>query len=163
MEFEYLYKKYNKSIYLFVLKKTLNKEIAEDITAETFFKLYELWDNLVKDHEKQILSWLYTTARNRVIDYYRKENKSTNLTFDPESDEDIYEEIGYNIDMKNETKKVYKAMQGLSDEKKEVLELRFKHGLKIKEISEVVGKNEGAIKMIIYRSLIEIRQNLNIT
>lgn len=163
MEFEYLYKKYNKSIYLFILKKTLNREIAEDITAETFFKLYELWDNLVKDHEKQILSWLYTTARNRVVDYYRKENKNTNLNFDPESQEDIYEEIGYKIDMKNQTEKVYKAMQDLSDEKKEVLELRFKHGLKIKEISEIIGKNEGAIKMIIYRSLIEIRQNLNIS
>ena len=157
MEFEEFYKNYRNSLYLFLYKRTGSKETAEDIAAETFFKLYKLWESLDKDQEKRVLAWMYTTARNLLIDNYRKENRNTELNFDPVTEENAYEEIATNIDMKQDLSKVYKAIARLPEEKQQVLELRFKHGMKNKEIAETLGKTEGAVKMLVYRSLVEIR------
>lgn len=162
MKFEEFYQKYKDALYIFLYKRTSNKETAEDIAAETFFKLFKLWDDLDKEEEKRLLAWMYTSARNLVIDNYRKESKNTGLNFDPVLGENVYEEIANNLDMKQDLKQVYKAIAKLPEEKQEVLELRFKHGMKNKEIAEALGKSEGAVKMLVYRSLIEIRDLISL-
>lgn len=162
MKFEEFYQKYRDALYIFLYKRTGNKETAEDIAAETFFKLFKLWETLDKEEEKRLLAWMYTSARNLVIDNYRKESKNTGLNFDPALTENVYEEIANNLDMKEDLKQVYKAIAKLPEEKQEVLELRFKHGMKNKEIAEALGKSEGAVKMLVYRSLIEIRDLISL-
>ena len=51
-------------------------------------------------------------------------------------------------------------LQTLAPEKQEVLALRFFAGLKYKEIASVLGKSEGAIKMMVYRTLDGLRERM---
>ena len=46
-----------------------NREAAEDITQETFLKLYIGYDSMKKEN---IPSWLYTTAKNMALNYKKK-------------------------------------------------------------------------------------------
>jgi len=42
----------------------------------------------------------------------------------------------------------------------EILQLRYEEGMKFKDISQIVGKSEGACKMILYRALEQVREDL---
>jgi RNA polymerase sigma-70 factor (ECF subfamily) len=53
-----------------------------------------------------------------------------------------------------------KALEKLSPEKQEIIKLRFWGDLKFSEIAEKLNKNEAAVKKMFYRTLLEIKQNL---
>ena len=67
--FAALYKRFQPAIFYFVKKFIPNTAQAEDITAETFVKLWQRRENF--DNEKSISSFLHTTARNASIDWLR--------------------------------------------------------------------------------------------
>ncbi len=76
-DFDNLYRAYHKRVYEFVLKRVSLKEVAEDLTSEIFEKIYKS----VEDFKWQgisISAWIFRIARNRIIDYYRKNAKRKN-------------------------------------------------------------------------------------
>ncbi|MCX6789783.1 MAG: sigma-70 family RNA polymerase sigma factor, partial [Candidatus Gribaldobacteria bacterium] len=75
---EFLVRRYLKPIYSFVCRNVGDADVAEDITQETFVKM---WKNLKKfDQQKNFKSWLFTIAKNSSIDFLRKK-KVTPLSF----------------------------------------------------------------------------------
>jgi RNA polymerase sigma factor (sigma-70 family) len=73
-DFTKIYSLFNKKILDFLSKKVSSKEIAEDLTAEVFEKVFKT----LGDYQWQGISvsaWIYRIARNHLIDYYRKQNK----------------------------------------------------------------------------------------
>lgn len=159
LSFEDFFKKYKQALYYYLYRRINNKEVSEDITAETFYKLFLNWNNLNTDSELGLLAWIYTTGRNQAVDYFRKENKYMKINDDNlagSSHEEMIEDIELDSDMQL----INTALMKLAPEKREIIELRFKHDMKIKEIAEIVGKNEGAVKMILYRGLEELKDYL---
>ncbi len=67
---EFLIKKYLKHIYNYVYRNIGNSADAEDITQETFLKV---WKNIKKfDREKNFKPWIFQIAKNTIIDFSRK-------------------------------------------------------------------------------------------
>lgn len=69
-EFEKFYKEYFRNIFIYVYRKLLDEEVAQDITQEAFYVAYRNWKE-VREHPEQ-LGWLVVVARNKIREYLRK-------------------------------------------------------------------------------------------
>jgi len=164
--FAELYDQYYSKIFGYVLKRTANLEIAQDVVSETFFKaLKKLW----QFHWRNISfsSWLYKIATNEINQYFRKgKYKSASL--------DKLKELGFElVSLHNPEIEIIEAQETLKKHQdfivcqnkisqldikyQEVITLRFFEQKQIKEIGEVLGKSEGTIKSLLHRGLEKLR------
>jgi RNA polymerase sigma factor (sigma-70 family) len=138
-----LYDQYFDDVYRYVYVKTSNKWDAEDIVSETFRKAYEKQLSL-KDVSNP-KAWLFTIARNSVIDFYRKKKnlsigEDLDVYFPPLPFEDPFEQS-------SELDCLKKSLAHLSAEDLEVTNLRYFADLKFKEMATVLRKTEDFLRV----------------
>lgn len=162
--FKNFYQKYRLRVYWYVYRKVCRSADAEDLTAETFLKLYENWNKVYSRGENGIMAWVYTVARNGSIDFLRKNKEKLYRSIDDEETDsaakqfdNFVEEAMDNEDMSN----LSRMIADLDDVEQEILALRYGEGFKFGDIAAVIGKNEGACKMILYRAIGKLRNKLN--
>lgn len=146
-----IYILYSKEIYLYIYSICHSKEIAEDLTQETFVKAIL---SLANSH-KNMRAWLYIVARNLTYNHLRKHNKEII------KDEIIVEKFNEPVDeiIKNEDKRyLYKTLFKIKSETREILILKYFNGLSIKEISSITNLTEQNIKVIIHRGKRKVRK-----
>ncbi len=153
--FGILYDAYVKHIYDFVYYKTLNKEVAEDITSIIFIKA---WKNIRQFNTESFMAWLYSISRNAIIDYYRSNKGNINIEdcWDLADKSNFLEKI--DVDLKIE--KIKEAMKSLSLVERDIIIMRFWLDIPFKDIAERLGKNEGAVKMALSRSLKNLKNKI---
>ncbi len=149
-----LYDQYARRIYSFVYYKVMHKETAEDLTSQIFLKAIEHYSNY-EASKGAVSTWLFSIARNAVTDHYRRYKIEASIedAWDIGFDERLPEKT--DALMKNE--RLRTAMQKLSAKEREILTLRFWKGLSFREISEITGQKESAIKMSCGRSIKKLK------
>lgn len=154
--FGVLYDHYVRKIYNFIFYKTYNKDIAEDLTSQTFFKALKNISSL--DVERPISSWLYRIAQNTVIDYFRakKEHSDVEDIWDMDISDETIDIIG-SIDKTAEFKQLQKYLSKLSSMERDIIKMRVWQEMSYKEIAEALGKTESSCKMMYSRSLAKLR------
>lgn len=153
-----LYDYYLPKIYNYVYHRVHNTQLAEDLVSEIFYKALANI-NKFKWQRRSFACWLYTIARNQVIDHFRK--KDTVLFDESKTDITDGEDNPEEKVMRECTKEeLLNAIKALSSEQQDALLLRFQEGLKIQEIAGVLGKNEGAVKALLFRGLKNLRRIL---
>jgi RNA polymerase sigma-70 factor (ECF subfamily) len=161
---EEIYNKLIKRVYGFCVSRIYDKTIAEDLTQEIFMKVVskvETYDS----NRGDFVNWFWQLARNTLIDYHRQ--KKTILFSDiKEQNKDGEEfevieiehpEIDY--DKRFEIEKIKKFLQSLTIEDQELFQLRFLAELSYTEISKILDKNEGALRVSISRIKKKIKEN----
>lgn len=154
-----LYDHYAKPIYRYIYLKISDKTLTEDITHEVFLSA---WQN-IHHYNFQGLpfsSWLYQIARNRVIDYYRTHRDFLDVYEVKETAGKLISQP-VNPDHGLDLERVKQALNQLSDDQKEVIVLRFINDLSPPEIAVIMGKSEGAIRLIQYRAINHLKKILN--
>lgn len=137
-------------IFRFVFYRVSHKETAEDLTEEIFIKAFRNLKNL--DKHGAFEGWLYTIARNTVIDYYR--NKKTTVALEEVENTLTYEStIIDTLNLEVDQKFLLTALKQLPPEQQIVLRLKFLEELNNSEISELLHKSEGSIRVIQFRGL----------
>lgn len=151
-----LYNEYIRKIYDFIYFKTLNKEIAEDLTSQVFLKILKHISNFKSDN---FSAWLYTIARNTVIDHYRSDKNYKNIEdcWDLADSGDLVAEADTELLMS----KVRVAMKKLSVSDRELLTMRLWSDMTFKEIAFNLQKNEPAVKMAFSRALQKLRGEIS--
>jgi RNA polymerase sigma-70 factor (ECF subfamily) len=154
-----LYDHYLPAIYRFILLKVGQREEAEDLTHQVFLKA---WTNISGFSEKGLpfSSWLYRIARNLVIDNYRKSRTVISIDEEFVSEKLIFQPNISDIDDKKDIALIMSSIQQLKDVERDVIIMRFVEDLSTKEVSEVINKSEGAVKLIQHRAIIRIRKLL---
>lgn len=154
-----LYDHYIGPIYRFVLVKVGSKAEAEDLTHDVFLSA---WQNLkgYKHQGHPFSSWLYQIARNRVIDHYR--TRKANVSIE-DTDEELFKVVGV-VENRLETtltmEKIRSAMVKLSPDQQDVIMMRFVEDLSNEEIAEALGKSEGAIRLLQFRAIQNLKDTL---
>ena len=145
------------SLYKFVYSLVKNKELAEDITTETFIKATKNRDKFKGGNYK---NWLFTIAHNLVIDHYRKTNKVTNISNISETQKQTF---AYTENFKDKAliADIYKALNNLKLEYKSAIILRYIYGFSYQEISRILNKSEQAVRQLVSRGLKKIRLYIN--
>ncbi len=155
--FSDLYDSYLDKIYRFIYYRVSHKEIAEDLSSQTFLKALKAIDS-ADFSEKNFSAWLYRIAYNLVIDYYRSDKKEMSLekVLDLSTKNNLTEEV----DKKRKIELIKGAMKFLSQKQKDVLIMRVWDELSYKEISEISGDSEENCKVIFSRAVLKLKQNL---
>ena len=152
-----LYSFYLDKIYRYIFfRVNQSTEIAEDLTEVSFVKAWEKID-LYKKEGGSFSSWLYTIARNTVIDHFREQNRLTSL---PDEQIDDGNDTEEKMLITFELERVQEAMKDLTVEQQEIITLKFINDMSNKEIAVFLGKNEDAIRALQYRALQELRKRL---
>jgi RNA polymerase sigma-70 factor (ECF subfamily) len=151
-----LYSIYLDKIYRYIFYQVHDKMTAEDITEEVFIKAWKAIGSC-KGKEKTFSSWLYRIAHNHLINTVRSMQKFTSIEkVDLVDFSDPKQEIETNADYQD----LIGKMTCLPQNQKQVIILKFIEGLDNREIGKIMGKSEGAIRVLQMRALATLRQKL---
>jgi RNA polymerase sigma-70 factor (ECF subfamily) len=158
--FGQLYDRYHEMVFRYVLFRVGDRQLAEDLTAETFLRALRRIGS-VSYQGRDIGAWFVTIARNLVLDHvkssrYRLEQSTSEIadlspsTSGPEQqvlDGATHEEL-------------LRCVAKLNSDQKECIALRFLQGLSVAETARLMGRNEGAVKALQHRAVRRLAQLL---
>ena len=151
--FGQLYDHYQPSVYRFLYYRVGSMTLAEDLTAETFFRALRSMHSF-RWQGKDFGAWLMTIARNLTADHFkagrtRLEQTTEDIqTLDTTSDGPEVEVLS---SLTNES--LLRALGELPTEQRECLIMRFLQGLSIAETAEILGRSSGAVKQLQLRGV----------
>lgn len=141
---EEIYKMYSRKVFLFLLSKTNNEDIAEELTQETFFQAVQCIDKFKGN--SSILTWLCGIAKNVWLKDLRKRQKTVSI------DDNILEITNKeHTDIQWEQKEILSLIHSMDEPVREVMYLRLISNLTFAEIGEIIGKNENWTRVTFYR------------
>ncbi len=148
------YEKYNDAIFRYCLFETSNREVAIDITQDTFVKV---WEYVVAGNTiENMRAFLYRVAGNLVIDYRRKK-KSVSLDTMLDDGFDVgHHELPKTIDQ-IDGEGVRKIVNAIPEKYRDVIIMRFIEDMSVKEIATITGESENNISVRIHRGLEKIK------
>jgi len=157
--FAYLYDMYAGKIYNYIFSKTFNREQAEDLTSETFFKALDKIKSFKMSEKASFQAWLFRIAHNKIVDFYRK--KKENVTLEDYLDIKV-ENLDFweNFDNKQKLKEVFEYFNTLKTEQRDILIMRIWDWLSYKEISEISWKSVSNCKKIVSRTLSKVNWDI---
>ena len=148
------YDRYADPIYRFCYLKTSNAALAEDLTQETFMRLWQrIREGVVVGNEQALL---YTIARNLVIDWYRKK-KEQSLDAIMEAGADFVGAGSGDILVFAETEEALGAVNQLDESSRDVLLLRFVEGYSPQEIAALLGTSANVVSVRINRAIKKVQ------
>lgn len=154
------YDTYGDAIFRFCCLKVSPREVAEDITQETFMRFWQaVREGTVMRNDRALL---YTIARNLIIDWYRKKKESS-LDALLENGDTFRGESETDVTLPAEAAEVLRAVHLLDDQSREAVLLRFVEGLSPKEIGELSGESANVISVRINRAVKKVRTSLHTT
>ncbi len=156
---EELYEKLFDKVFGFCMNKTSNRTSAEDLTQDIFLKLIDRIETF--DEKKgNFLVWFWQLARNTVTDHYRKQKETHFSDIEESKVEDSAGHTLPNI-LENsvEIQRVMSFLNTITPDEKELFELHFVADLKYRDISEILGKPEGNLRVAVSRLKEKIRRN----
>lgn len=153
-----LYDMHLNRIYRYVYYHVGNTADAEDITQKVFLKA---WEAIRRYRKKQspFLAWLMAISRNTVIDFYRIKKDCANVD-DEIIDNNIKSNPEQAAESRFEQERLRQAIIKLGGVMQQVLVLRLIEGFKFLEIASLIGKSEGAVRVILYRALVKLKKIL---
>ena len=150
-----LYERYVDQIFAYVLSLTRDKEEAEDVTAATFAKAIE---ELPRFEWRGVpySAWLYRVATNLVT---RERRRPGWVELDPRLQSGLEgpSELAERGDRDAEVRRAVAALPG---DQRQVVMLRFGGEMTCREIGDVMGRSEGAVKLLTFRALTAMRRRL---
>lgn len=159
-----LYKKYVDRIYNYIYYRTGSTKDAEDLTGKTFFKAM----SHIKGYKFMGLpfsAWLYRIAHNLVANYHRDRSRKQEISLDkipgnilPQKELQPEKQLVQN----QEVMELLATIRDLAPNRQELLILKFIDQLSNAEIGQIMRKSEGAIKSLYHRTLIELREKMNV-
>ena len=153
-----LYIEYSKLVYFYLFDLCNNREIAEELTQETFYKAVKGINKF--NNECKVSTWLCQIAKNTWIDFLRKEKKFEFISL---YDSKYVNNISSNIptDKTEETISLYRSISKFDEDTLNVFYLRLKGDLTFKEIGKILGRSENWARLIFYRGKIKLKEDMN--
>jgi RNA polymerase sigma-70 factor (ECF subfamily) len=157
--FGHLYVKFLDPIYRYIFFRVSDPQEAEDLTGIVFLKAWEALPRY-KHNGIPFSSWLYRIAHNVVVDYHRKKKFLPIEHLDNYPNDDLNSLLS-DVVNREQIRKLVHAISKLPEDQQQVIILRFVEGMSHKEIARIMGKNDGACRMIQHRALEALEKLFN--
>lgn len=154
--FSRLYRELYTPIYRYIFFRVGSRAQAEDLAQTVFLKL---WRELrAQKGEDLSLSWIYTVARNGVIDFWKKKKEmplgeNLEIIAGGKTSHEIWDE-------QKRVEELRAALVFLSEEQREVILLKFFEGFSNAEMEKIMDKSSDAVRSLQYRALSSLRDKL---
>lgn len=157
-----LYRRYLGRVYGYAFYLLGDHHDAEDVTERTFLAALGAV-NRFRDDGATFRAWLFRIAHNQVANALRARDRrpSARLEALPEPVDPVDPLAAVTRD--EEARRVRAALDDLPDDRRHVLVLRFVDGLSAREIGEVLGRSEGAVRVLQHRALRDLGERLRAT
>jgi RNA polymerase sigma-70 factor (ECF subfamily) len=159
--FGLLYERYVDKIYNYVYYRTSDHQDAEDLTAKVFFRALKH----IPRYEQRgapFSSWLYRIAHNLVANWYRDRSRRKFISLDRLAFMTRQEGDGpfQRAAKSDQRDALLDAVHRLPADRQQLLILKHVERLTNRQIGEIMGRTEGAIKSLYHRTLVALRQDL---
>lgn len=153
-----LYESYGQIIFGYLRLHLRSLQDAEDLLLEVFLAALE-YANLAALSPGEQLAWLKRVAHNKLLNLYRRASRSPQIALDSLV-ETIFEEEGPEemTLQQEERRQLVAAIRKLPALQQQMLQLRYGDGLRCSEIAVLLNKREAAVRKLLSRSIISLRQ-----
>ena len=151
-DFQALYEQYAPQVRRFALFLGGDPALADDITSETFVRV---WTARVPIRQETVKAYLFTIARNLYLDSARRSNRFTTLderTPDRKIDQHKHAED------RSELSLVLRLIQQLPELDRAALLMRAQDQMSYEEISQILGLSVSAVKVRVHRARAKLMQ-----
>ncbi len=155
--FQELYDRYFDQIYSYVYYHCGSREQAEDITAATFQRGLEDLPNF-QWRGVPYSAWLYRVAGN-LLSRDRRRPAWLELQDTQHSGDEADEPDALVLRM-DENSRLHDAIRALPPDQRQAILLRFFAGMRNKEVGKVMNRSEGAVKLLVFRAVSNLRKQL---
>jgi RNA polymerase sigma-70 factor (ECF subfamily) len=161
-DFDKLYAIYSNLLYGFVLKLTKSPSEAKDILQETFLRVWQTREQL--SDGMSFKSYLYTIARNLIIDAFRRQMR--NVAFEEYISSDVYLNYAENsveeeVNFDEFREKLNQVKEKLTGRQRQIFELSREEGRSIPDIAERLQLSEKTVKNQLSLALKTLRTELS--
>lgn len=160
-QFEKIYDNYIDKIYRFVFLKVDSQEAAQDVTAQVFTKGWKKFKTGTRI--KNISAYLYQIARAEIANYYRGSRKYQIVSVESVQVVDMEgtpSALEAKQQMGSDIAEVKKLLGQLDEDSQNVLIWRYLDGYSNKEIALMLGKSDGAVRVMIHRALAQLKEKV---
>lgn len=156
--FSQIYDEHIDKVYRFVFFKVSNETLAQDITSETFTRL---WKEIVSDREVRNPSgFLFRVAKNMVIDYYRAKDQNPIILDNLDTVLDKNQDIEQKAAEKDDMRIVTAALGQLNDDSRLAVSMYYIEQEPISEVAKALNRSQGATRVLIHRGMKQLREIL---
>lgn len=155
----FIIKRHLKLVYNFAYRLTGNAQVSEDISQETFIKI---WKNIKKyDPNQEFKTWLLAIAKNTAIDWIRKRKDFVFSSFETEEGKNMltdfladYAPRPDKIAIQAEDKEfIGWLLDQLSQEDREIISLHYNDNLTFEKIGRILDRPLNTVKSRHHRTL----------
>ncbi len=164
-----LYDRYVDVVYRYVLFRLGDRDLAEDVTSETFLRALRRITS-VSYQGRDVGAWFVTIARNIILDHVKSSRFRLEVVTDEVSEPSgaPIGNVGVQAVAGPEQQAISRATRAellrcvaeLGEDQRECIVLRFMQGLSVAETAAIMKRNEGAIKALQHRAVRRLAQLL---
>ncbi len=126
-----------------------DEDLAREVTQQTFFKLHGARNDFRRDGK--LRPWLLTIAMNLVREHWRRSKRRQHVELD-EQREAAPEPVRSDLELEQRAQLLHDALAQLPETQREVVELHYFQERPYKEVAEIVGSSEGAVRVRAHRA-----------
>ena len=154
-----LYEAYIDRIFRHFYYRTESKEIAEDLASIVFIRAWRKIEKFKYMGQNTFKTWLFSIAHNLLVDHYRASKEELPIyeaiNADEQSDPQAHAERVF------ENAELRQAIAGLGRDKQVAVVMRYINRLDYSDIASFLNKREGAVRVILHRALLDLRETLS--
>jgi len=164
LNFQELYKTYNKQVYNLALHYVQNIEDAQEITQDVFVSIHQSIDSFQK--KSTLSTWIYRITINKCLDFIKSKSRRNRVSFltslftkdtkEVRFDHPNFDHPGVLMEQKEALTKIFECINSLRTNQKTAIILSKIEKKNQQEISEIMGLSIKAVESLIQRA----KQNL---
>jgi RNA polymerase sigma factor (sigma-70 family) len=159
------YRQEVEAVLLFLTRRTLDGEVALELTAETFAQAWRGWGRVRVDSREEMRAWLYTIARRQLGHYLRRGRAQRSAVRrlgirTPSAHEDDLAAIEEAAGLSDVRLGLALELERLSEDQREALQLRVVEEMPYEEVARRLGVSEPAARARVSRALRALQRSL---
>lgn len=158
--FSYLYEQNVTRIYNYIYYRIGSELEAEDLTSRVFHRAF---GHIGKYVEKGVpfSAWLYRIAHNLIANWHRDSHRRREVSLEDQQEMPIHADLPERtVEQSQEMERLLGAIRRLSEDRQQLILLKYVEDLSNGEIAVIMSRTEGAIKSLYHRALIALREEL---
>lgn len=151
-----LFERYNKRIFNFLARMTMDRTVAEDLTQNVFVRMIKYRHSYREGAKFQ--SWIYQVARNIFSDHYQETRNHRRGFVDVEKIQGVMADSNETQMMDEREELLHRSLARLDEDQRELLVLtRFQH-MKYEEVAAIMDTTVANIKVRVHRAIAKLRE-----
>ena len=158
VRFADLYERYFELVYAYIARRLRDRNEAEDVTAEVFHKALRSLPRF-KWTGAPFAAWLFRISANMIADRAQRVARERTVGSDDDVPETrMSQPQQADLEQSERRASLFRQIEGLAEDQRRVVVMRFAEEKSIREIADVLGRSEGAVKQLQFRALEKLRE-----